>query len=94
MAIWDQQGNLRCSNTEIYGCEMFKERGRRETTDNAARLRGWKIFEGRAHCPECAKPARRIRVTNIIEQDGLPGIEFPVVGKESKSKSKRSRHIA
>lgn len=92
MNIWDQQGNLRCSNAQAFDCQVFKERGSRQTTDNSARLHGWKIFGDRAHCPECAKPARRIRVTSSIEQDGLPGIVFPAVSKESKSR--KSRHIA
>ncbi len=92
MSIWDGQGRLWCSNAGIYDCPPFTERGSQTSTDNHARLRGWKIFDGQAHCPECAKPARRVRASGVIEQDGLPGIVFPVVRKEGKSK--KSRHIA
>lgn len=86
MDIWDEQGNLRCSNSTEFDCPVFKERGSRATTDNHARLRGWKIFAEQAHCPECAKPARRVRAATVLEQDGFPGIEFPFIPKSRVSK--------
>jgi hypothetical protein len=90
MNIFDEHGRLWCDNSTAYGCEPFAERGSHVSTDNHARLRGWKIFDGHALCPECAKPARKVRASGVVEQEGLPGIVFPVVPKSKASK----KHIS
>lgn len=88
---WDEQGNLRCGNEALYGCEHMKEQGSLAFTGMIARRRGWRIWGQDANCPTCAKPARISR-TGSIDQEGLPGFEnIPVVAKKSR---KADKHIS
>ncbi len=87
MDIWDLDGNLQCGNREQYGCLAFSAGGSRAITEDIARLKGWRVWQDSAHCPECAKPVRRTAALKILEQDALPGIEFPSIPKARKART-------
>lgn len=89
MEIFDADGDLHCSSCPA----VFPSRGSHSSTDNEARLRRWKVWQGPnhqgAHCPDCAKPVRGHKVTQVFVDEALPGIEFPRVPKQRKSSDKR-----
>lgn len=88
---WDEDGNLRCGNESLYGCEMFPSRGTRAVTDARARLHHWKVWGDEAHCPQCAKPARNVRKADIIEQEDF-GLDFGIPVEKKKSHKKVREH--